>query len=692
MTVRIRALASGLAALVMAAAAVLAPACAEAVSPTRSASPTVEVIVAVTGLSWEEVAAHPDAYPTIAGFAPTALVAQAVATNGTSTSCPADGFLTLATGTRVADRLQGSCRRVDESIVAPDGRIAGWDELVAEFADQPYAPRAGLLAATLRGAGLSVAAVGGGGALVLADEAGRPPPQTTMPKDDAELRAAVAAGVRDASLTVVDVARGGAAAGGRELDARFAAVLAGVAAGGPARVTLVSVGGADDSPASMQFFARAAGAGVGGDLATSTSTRQPGLILTTDVQPTVLAGFDLVADGALGAPVRPAVSAQDPAGRVEALLALAQRSQAGDAAAVPYVYLVAGLGVAMLGLAAARWRRSGARLALRTGGLAIALVPMATYLASASAWWRTSSPLAAIAALASLIVVAVATLLMWLTRRTAEPWAGRVIAVAALTWLVIVVDVLRGTPWMTASPLGTQPLQAGRFYGVNNTAFSFFAVATLTLIVMLGPRLVRRNRVVGIACAAAFGLASCAIDALPGVGADFGGALALIPGVALTVTYVAGLRMTIRRVLVVIGLGVAAALGIGWLDSLRGAGERTHLGDFVAHLGTADTLTVIGRKLGGATRPLLDNPLLGLVAVVLIAVAIWVMRRWRAHAAVGEAGIAVVITCVIATLLNDSGLSIAGWMGLFGGALVLMRHGALPSAVPGARDVAMRAG
>ena len=75
--------------------------------------------------------------------------------------------------------------------------------------------------------------------------------------------------------------------------------------------------------------------------------------------------------------------------------------------------------------------------------------------------------------------------------------------------------------------------------------------------------------------------AALAVEALPSLGADFGGPPGLLLGGLLVVATAAGVRLTWRRVLAaVVGAGALVAL-VAVADWLRPAGSRTHLGDFV---------------------------------------------------------------------------------------------------------------
>ena len=116
---------------------------------------------------------------------------------------------------------------------------------------------------------------------------------------------------------------------------------------------------------------------------------------------------------------------------------------------------------------------------------------------------------------------------------------------------------------------------------------------------------------------------------------------------------------------------VALLLVFGFIDLARPAAERTHLGVFLAQVG-ADPMTlgvVIRRKLGLAVSLAISSRW-GLAAPGAVAVLLLLHHRskgrWRAlmdERRCLKAGLdAVIVAAVIGSLVNDSGVAIAGTM------------------------------
>lgn len=661
-------------------------------------APQHALFVGVQSLTWDDVTAPHGNTPRLRQFAAEGLVAQGIVNNGSRKRCALDGWLALSSGSRFADRSDGHCRPVTGELLDESReRLLPWQDLVREAADLPFRPQLGLFGDAIANNELSGIAIGPGAAIALADSGGALSHSALLPESVTDLRTSVAASIAAADVTVVDLSFGEPTVPPAEIDARFAAVIKGVTDShiDPALVTLtvasLSDSGAVDAPGTMQFLARG-GQHIPAGVATSTSTRQPGMVLTTDISTTLLrdAGVDEASLVGLGRPIEPTHDSADIADsgatvtsasaeqRFATMTEIAGRAAAGAAAVVPYLAgLAAFAGVVFL-LALVPWRREIDARIVQGAAIALALFPAATIAANASDWWRFAAPTLALAVVAAALV-GVAAVTAWAMTRygwvATSPAAGMVLVIAVLTWLVIATDVLRGAPLSLGSPLGTQPLLAGRFYGMNNTAFAFYAVSSMVLIAMAGRRVANRHRIAGMLVSTAFAVVCIVINAHPRWGADFGGALALAPGCIIAIAYAARWRVTWRRVGLIALIGAPVAFGIGYLDSLRPTAQRTHMGEFVATLFTAETAVTIQRKLSGAFGAFATTPWLAVVAVACIAGITAVLWRLREQMQLGQAGIAVGVTCLLAVVLNDSGLAIAAWMGLLGGALVLTRRG-----------------
>lgn len=684
-----------------------APSLAAAEDPEPPARAEAVVLIGTAGLRWDDVATL--STPALWDLSRRASLGTVAARSIRSFSCPAEGWLAVSAGARAGDlpgEGYGECRRLVNPLGG--GAVPGWSDYERSAAEEGYDPRLGLLGETVREAGVGATSIGAGAAIALADGEGvvvgdhRP-----LPPEPEGLRPAVAEALETSRLVVVDVGSvrdtgratvprpdshdpdGGAEPGEDEpgdaepaptgeepagpdviteptrpqqvdpVDARVEAVLEAVEADGR-DVTVLLVSLADSGTRARMQLAAATGPAPGGgrygaSLLGTSSTRQPGILQSTDVTPTLLALLGLTDDapsGALvGSPVRPVPGPENPNARLGAVLDIDQHSAAVRPvtprtytlliAVNLALYLAVSLGLngrvlttASRAVGRLLRRRSdddlthhpvGVLQTLRVAGVVVASFPVATLLANASPWWRAPSPGWAVAGLTVAWIALVSALA--LLPRWRHPLLGPVGVVAGTTALVLVLDVVTGARLQVSAPMGVQPVVAGRFYGFNNTSFSLFAAAALLTAVVVADPLVRRGRRrLAAALVAVLGVVATVVDGMPGLGSDFGGPPALVPGFAILAILAAGLRLSWVRLLGVLAGGAAVVTAFAVVDWLRPPADRTHLGRFVETVLDGGLADVVGRKLAQNLANL-GGSWLTLLAVAGIAVVALVLAR-----------------------------------------------------------------
>ncbi len=667
------------------------------------------VVVGVAGLRWADVS--PEATPALWSLAQHAAIGTVAARSVRSSACPADGWLAISAGARAADAAgatEAECRTLsDPGFGAP---VPGWSDYLAAVRDQSYDARLGTLGSALRASGVSASGFGPGAAIALADPAGAlVGDHHPVPTDPAALRDELVAAMSSSRLVVIDggvVRDGGGSPDPRAgavaaIESRVAAVLAALdvarsSAGLDPTFLLVSLADSGTTP-QLQLAAALgppadAGAGRFDDaLLVAESTRQPAMLQVTDIAPTIVTALGLPpdADGGafVGAPIRADGSGGSAAERLDLVLDTARHASAAGPVVTPFFGWLFGLlallvVVVVAGLARRSFDRPGALRALRIVGVAFAATPVASLLANAVPWWRSGRPGLALAAVV-LAGVAVIGALALLPRSRRRP-LGPTTVVAAITTVVIAADVVAGAHLQVSAAMGVQPLVAGRFYGFNNSAFAMFAASSLLLAAALANPLVRNGRrgqaaaLVGV-----IGLVATVLDGAPGIGSDFGGPAELFSAFAVLALLAAGIRLTWARVLGVLLAG-GAILGVfAFVDWLRPAASRTHLGRFVQTAIDGGVWPVARRKLGQSLGPVFGSwtGLLALAAVILIVVGLW--QAWRRSARAPDGGaltqlagdegaealrtelpmlrpvvLALAIALGIGFLVNDSGITI----------------------------------
>jgi hypothetical protein len=570
--------------------------------------------------------------------------------------------------------------------------VVGWDGLAALQSRSEFRPRLGVLGAALADGGVCATAVGPGAALMLTGRDGaveryrgldaaledpdgtfacpltvvdtgaapfhptgegtgsRPVPaeattdgaarESAVRAVDATVRRVLAAAPPDATVLVLDVGN--------------------PAPGRPALGVGIADADADDAPAYL----------------TSGATRWLGVVRLLDLPTTLVDAFGLARPvDVSGAPLTLAQERpSDIADAVAELAGITERDHSlrvttGTVTTVPtYVALLVFAAAVLL---LPRLRRAGRPTTgtrLLDGALLVcAAVPAAVFLMSAWGWWRLGNPTLGLwtALVASTVVVALVGALA--PRRPA--WAGPTV-VATVTFAVLTLDALLGTPLHRGSPLGSAPTLGGRYYGFGNPTYSVYAVAAVFCAAGLATLVARRwNRVAAAVVAGVIGLVTLVVTVWPTFGVDVGGGLVLLPVFVVLVLGVLGARVTWRRLLLAGGAGVLLVALIGVLDWLRPADQRTHLGAFVQSVLDGTALETVLRKAGYALRSLSGGfpawlslaVLVGLVLVVWGGTrlrAAWLLRAEARWPLLRPVLVALLIAGVAGALVNDYGIRV----------------------------------
>ncbi|MEG3613577.1 hypothetical protein [Isoptericola haloaureus] len=657
------------------------------------------VVVGTNGLRWQDVS--PTRTPTLWGLLRDGASAGGMTTTvtGPSGDCRAAGWLSLSAGRSTVTGAfdDGTWRCTDWGVTA-DGEgavVDGWDALQAEQAASEFNPHPGVLGETLSAGDVCTTAVGPAAALTLAGRDGTVERYRTL---DAALQdpddvfscpvTVVDAGAApyhptgegsDARPVPTDATQPGPERDAmlRDVDATVRSVL--LAAPRDVTVLVADMGNpAPTRPALGVGVARTHTDAAPSYLASS-ATRWVGVVRLLDLPPTLVADFDLPRPTDFsGAPVT--LSEQRPSGTgatVRDLSSLTERDHGlrevtGAVTGLPTYVALAAFGLVVLLLPTVRRRASDRTTRLWTGALETVLlvcaaIPAASFLMTTWSWWRMPDPQAGLwVALAggTALVALVGTLA---PRRPA--WAGTVV-LATVTFVVLTLDAVLGTPLHRGSPLGAAPTLGGRFYGFGNPTYSVYAVVAVLAAAGLATVVARRwGRVAGAVVAGVVGLVALVVTVWPTFGVDVGGGLVLVPVFAVVVLAALGARLTWRKLLVAGGAGVLLVAVIGVLDWLRPPAQRSHLGAFVQSVVDGTAVETIWRKAGYALGSLDGGPPAWLSLAVLLGVvaalwagprfsARWLERAEEAWPLLRPVLVALLIAGVGGALANDYGIRV----------------------------------
>ncbi|MFC4120838.1 hypothetical protein [Nonomuraea zeae] len=673
-----------------------APAAASASAPTGAADGGRVAFIGVPGLMWSDV--DPANTPHLWRLAgQSGLGSVSVKTVGTVT-CPYDGWLTVSAGVRSA--VGRRCGLPPEPVAQGGGAVVAEVPGLLELTDGTYA---GTLGTAVHAAGQCTTAIGKGAALGLADRQGRVDVYAARPADLADWSRCRVLAVDVADLVETYLQDGAIlpltpeplapkvrAELAHQADAEIGEVLAKLPAG--TEIVLAGIGDHGGVPHLRAAMWKRPGAPQGGSAGEvsgpsvkTNSTRRADITVLPDLTPTILAAAGIAPPSTVvGQPwgLGDVTTPEDL--RISDVSGTSVRGTTGV-----FFTAFAVLQVAFYVLAYLLLRRR-ARLGLvGVAAVVLASVPVSTYAVNLLPWERSAYPVATLigGVLACAAVIASVALL--------GPWRrdplGPPAAVAATTAAVLVGDLLTGTTLQFDSLMGYTAVVGGRYYGLANIPFALLATAVLMVTAIAAQHLVRAGRrTAAVAGVAGLGVVAMLLAGWPGVGSDFGGVIAFVPGIAVTALLVAGKRVSVLKLAAFCVLGGVAVSVIAVLDHLRPPASQTHLGRFVGQVIDGTFLPMIARKLGAMLNTMLSPNLMPIVIAGLAFLIFAVLRPGQisagvvpqafARAPMLRAGlVGALVSGVVGMLVNDSGTAVLSMVVALAVPLVLHAGVRLPA-------------
>lgn len=396
------------------------------------------------------------------------------------------------------------------------------------------------------------------------------------------------------------------------------------------------------------------GRGFGGGILTSPSTRRAGIVTLSDIAPTILAFFGLeAAPGMVGRPI-----ANLPRGGVrQALLTMnmrassqAQQQPTMRGASVAQSVVVVLVTALILLNAGPRLRIAGAWAALIPAALPLAMLYLPSFysggLTGAVIW----------------LILLTAVIIGLCVRGLSPP--GRALAwLCAANVLSLAVDLLRGAPLIRSSIAGYNLVEGARYYGIGNelmgTMLGAMFVGTGIMLAARGPR---RNRgvVAALIYAAVFALMGASF-----LGAEVGGAMAIVPAAAVALLSRRGWKPSVRSTALIAALTIVTTVALFAFDAMRGGASQSHIGRAVGTASDGDAmglLLIVQRKMA-LNFMLLSTSLWSRLLVLSLAASgtlfFWAKRKLGRSFLAREEAAAAVGACVgvvAAFLFNDSGV------------------------------------
>ena len=413
----------------------------------------------------------------------------------------------------------------------------------------------------------------------------------------------------------------------------------------------------------------ATGVGMTRGWARSASTRRDGYVELTDIASTVLRNFRIaVPEAANDTPILSAGrSSESLDDRIGSMVRDGRRAQVRDASFGPIAVVFIILLVLDLCLAIACLSREP-RLVRSVRGLALvvlAALPV-SFLAGLLPTYRFNTW-----SMLGIVYGGAAVLSLAVTRLRRFHAGLPPLALMALLWSLLTLDVLTGGWLQLDTPFGYSPIVAGRFAGFGNQAFSMLALSGLMVASYFVEQRCSSEGPADagvVAMIAAFFGATLLVDGHPSLGSDVGGVLAFLPAAAIALLMFRRIRIRARLIAAITAVSLVVIGGFAALDMSRPVDSRTHLSRFVTKLFDGQAGEVLQRKID-ANLNVLTNVWTWFIPVAMIYFAYLTWRpnhtfsRLRGkHREFHTFEVSALTLGVLAMLLNDSGISMPAMM------------------------------
>jgi hypothetical protein len=616
-------------------------------------------LIGVSGLHWNDLtqADTPNLWELARSSAIGSLSVRTVG----NVTCPYDGWLTVSAGTRSA--VGYGCGAPPMPEPQGQGAVISDYRYLIDVAGQR---NAGTLGEALKAAGQCSIAIGPGAALGLADRQGAVQRYHASPLQvktaDLEQCRMIAMDVDDLirpyltgdrlpkvpdQLTVAQ--RRDAL---RLADAKAGALLSVL----PADTTVLLAGLSDHGSVPHLRVAALREKGAEGRLLGAASTRREDISILPDVTATALTKLGVaVPTTVVGGPMQ----VGEQGATFERLQRADATAQTMRSAKGQYFTVLAVLQVLFYGVAFALLRRHKHLPWVRRAAVALAALPVTSLLVNLLPW---SDHLQLFGAMLGWWAV-ITTLAL------AGPWRrrplGPLAVVASITALTLAADLLTGTTLQLNSFMGFSAEQGARYYGLGNIPFALLATGTLLATTTIAHRWPGK---IGLAAIVGLGAAAMVLGG-SGMGSDFGGVIAFVPGIAVTALILSGKRVSLVKLALFCVAGGVIVMAFAWLNYLKPANEQSHLGRFVGQVLTGEALDVIWRKLQAMLGTLLNPNLMPVVIVAVAFLVYAILRPEQASAGVVPAAfehspalraglIGTLVSGVVGMLVNDSGAAV----------------------------------
>ncbi|ABI68000.1 hypothetical protein [Syntrophomonas wolfei] len=270
-----------------------------------------------------------------------------------------------------------------------------------------------------------------------------------------------------------------------------------------------------------------------------------------------------------------------------------------------------------------------------------------------------------------IMALAASMLLALLLQLIFRSSANALLFLTATVALLTLVDGLRGSPLMLLSPLGSDAIAGGRFYGIGNDYMGILIASSVIALSLLLAKLRLSNKGRALIALPSLLLLSFTIGH-PAYGANVGGLITALVTTGVLVIYLLEQRLHFKQLLIIGGMAVLGVLLTAFLDSWLNP-NPSHAGKTIKLLISNDPgifLSIIRTKLGilGSTIYHSAWSVVLLLGIIVLA-SIWhkkpIMALKEAKPEVLPVSNTLLIAAATVFLVNDTGVIAAALVFLY---------------------------
>ncbi len=395
-------------------------------------------------------------------------------------------------------------------------------------------------------------------------------------------------------------------------------------------------------------------------LVTSNSTRRMGIVKNTDVQATIFNFFDIeTTKSYAGSPIqiKKADNVEDyltkESNQIRTTNLLRQPVLSS------FVTLIIILIIVAVGLLYFRWAINPLiKNVIRTIILFVLSAPLALLLQPIVV--QVGPGLVVVVSVLLLILITGA--LVYIDQKNNLPLA----LICFLTSLLIVGDIIIGSPLMRRSILGYSPVIGARFYGLGNEYMGILLGAS---IIGLTSFLEQGLKSLSIRSKWISSLLLAFVVFVIGyskLGANIGGTVAAIIGFGITLIWISGVKISWKKIAAILAVALVAIFTLALVDAYLLGGQSSHLGRVFSVAGKGDlqqAYYILLRKISVNMKLIRYTIWSRVILVAIVAFPILLMRsagiteRLRREYPFLIYGISgTSIAALVAFIVNDSGV------------------------------------